>query len=137
MPFTSYAEPADVEAYVPSASRDLWGGDKNAVQDSLTRAAKRINERFGGLDRFTTIPIEVEDDEEYAEILIEFNVYEAILSRVYGVYSGEDAEDYWRQFAQRYSMIWTGIVEGEYVFGALPEEASHDDKIIYLGRSSV
>lgn len=137
MPFTAYATPADVEAYVPSATRDLWGGDRDAVQDSLERAARRLNERFGGLDRYTTIPVEAEEDGNYAEVLVQMNVYEAIVVRVSGIQAGEAFEEYWRPFVTHWQSLWTGIVEGEYSFGSLPEETSAADKIIYLGRASI
>jgi len=74
MSFTSYALVADISAYVPDALADLWSDDEDDALDALQRAARAINDRFRGMDKFDTVPIEEEDD-GYAEILIELNVY--------------------------------------------------------------
>jgi len=136
MAFSAYATVEDIRAYVPTAIDDLWEHDETQARDSLVRAAKKINERISGLDRFSVVPIAVEDDGGYAEILIELNVYEALWIRVSGIYAGEAFEETWAWIRIRLGQIWKGVEDGTFSFGSEPEAASSGSVAIYTRRSS-
>ena len=137
MSFTAYAATSDVEHYIPGATRDLWQHDATEVASALAKAARQMNERLGGLDRFATssIPMAVEDDGAYAEVLIQLNVYEAVLAKVMGTHAGENL-DHWRTWIIRKNHLWDGIESGRYRFGAEPAVAS-GSKTVTMGRSSL
>lgn len=136
MAFDAYATVDDIRAYVPTAIDDLWEHDEVRAKDSLVRAAKKINERFSGMDRFTIIPIEEETGGGYAEVLIELNVYEALWIRVSGIYAGEAFEDTWAWIRIRLSKIWEGIEGGKFSFGSEPEAAGGGGIAIHTRRAS-
>ena len=135
MPFTAYATAEDIEEYVLGASEGLWGGSAEDAESSLARAAKEINERLGGLDRISTVPIE-EGDDGYAEVLIKLNVYMAVYNRVAAVSAGELFEDNWEWIRILINQIWSNIEKGIYRFGDAPEESSASAKMIHLGRAT-
>jgi hypothetical protein len=136
MSFEAYATVDDVRAYVPTAIDDLWEHDETKATDSLRRSAKKVNERFSGMERFTIIPIAVEDDGDYAEILVELNVYEALWTRVSGIYAGEAFDEQWAWIRIRLNQIWNGVEDGTFSFGSEPEAAAGGGKAVYLHRSS-
>lgn len=142
MPFTSYADAGDVEVYVKGSIVGLWGGDDITdtadTIDSLGRAAREINDKLRGLDRFSAdgVPIEAEDDGSYAEILIKLNVYTAVYNQVASTHAGEIFEDHWKWLRDSLALIWKGIKSGEYQFGSEPDEATSGSKVFEIGRSS-
>jgi len=136
MTFNAYAAVEDIRAYVPTAIDDLWEHDEVKAKDSLRRAAKKINERFSGMDRFTVIPIEEETGGGYAEILIELNVYEALWVRVSGIYAGEAYDEAWAWIRIRLNGIWSGVEAGKFSFGTEPEQASGSSVAVHTRRAS-
>jgi len=136
MSFVAYATVEDIRAYVPTAIDDLWEHNEVKAKESLRRAAKKINERFGGIDRFTVIPIAVEDDGSYAEVLVELNVYEALWMRVSGVYAGEAFDEQWAWIRIRLNVLWTGIEGGVFSFGSEPEAAAGGGVAVHTRRVS-
>lgn len=136
MAFIAYATVEDIRSYVPTAIADLWEHDEDAARDTLRRAAKKINERLGGMERFTVVPVETEDDGSYAEVLIETNVYEALWLRVTGVYAGEAFEDHWAWLRLRRNELWKGIEEGTFSFGSEPEAAAGGGVAVHTKRAS-
>jgi len=136
MAFDAYATVGDIRAYVPTAIDDLWEHDEPTAKDSLVRAAKKINERFAGMERFTIIPIAVEDSGDYAEVLVELNVYEALWIRVSGIYAGEAFEDTWAWIRIRLNQLWSGIEAGTFSFGSEPEAAAGGGIAIHTRRVS-
>lgn len=117
MAFTSYATVTDIQSYVPQALPDLWENDPESAQDALTRGARNINERLKGLDRIVTVPVAVEPDGSYAEILIRLNVYEAVWLAVSGLYAGEAFDEQWAWLIVHIRDAWTGIEKGKFQFG--------------------
>lgn len=138
MAFTSYAAAADVDSYLAGAKDGLWGGVTADVEDSLARAAKKINERLRGLDRFSDdgVPIAQESDGAYAEVLVQLNVYMAIQNQLKSTQGGEVFEDKWKWLFVEIRDIWKAIEDGKYKFGSEPAESSSGAKAIELGRSS-
>lgn len=138
MAFTSYATAAEVEIYVPTATAGLWGGVSVNLTASLARAAREINEVLGGLDRFAdgTLPIAVDDDGLYPEVLIKLNVYVAVFNQVAGTHAGEIFEDHWVWLSRMIRDIYRGIEGGKYRFGSEPDAASSGSQVIELGRAS-
>jgi hypothetical protein len=136
MAFVAYATVDDIRAYVPTAVDDLWEHDEDKAQDSLRRAAKKINEQLGGMERFTVLPIEEEVGGGYAEILIELNVYEALWVRVSGIYAGEAYDDNWAWIRMRLNNIWGGIEAGDFSFGSEPEAAAGGGVAVHTRRAS-
>ena len=136
MTFVAYATVDDIRAYVPTAIDDLWEHNEDKARDSLRRAAKRINERFSGMERITVIPIEQETGDVYAEVLIELNVYEALWDIVRGVYAGEAFDEQWAWIRIRLNTIWSGIEEGTYSFGSEPEAVAGGGVAVHTRRSS-
>lgn len=139
MAFVSYAQADDVDVYVPGITAQLWDNEAQDIEDSLKRAARKINEWLRGLDRFkdSTIPVAEEGDGEYAEILIELNVYMAIWQVVSGTMAGEAFEDHWNWVAAKIRDIKTGIRKGEYSFSAEPGKASGGSPSVTLQRVTV
>lgn len=137
MPFVSYATKADVDVYVPGASADLWASDESAITGALQRAARKINERLEGMDRFSVIPVLAEDDGNYAEVLVELNVYLAVWARVKGLYAGEAFEDQWAWLRVSIREIWADIESGKYSFGSEPKSATAGAYVLETRRSSL
>jgi len=136
MTFVAYATVTDIRAYMPTGVDDLWEHDEDNAADSLRRAARKINERFAAMERFTVIPIEAEDDGDYAEVLVELNVYEALWDRVRGLYAGEAFEEQWAWIRIRLNTMWTGIENGQFSFGSEPEAAASGGVAVHTRRSS-
>ena len=139
MPFTSYAVRADVDLYIPNLTHELWSGDGSDVDASLSRAARQINEFLRGLGRVANdeIPVGLEADGSYPEVLIELNVYLAVWQVVTGTMAGEAFEDHWAWVAAKLNDLKRGIREGEYSFSALTQDIGSASSIVSLSRNSV
>lgn len=140
MAFTSYATVTDINAYLQNAVADLWGEDEDRAEDALVRAAREVNERLLGLDRFADddIPLPVESDGKYAEVLIRLNVYHAIWLQVSSAYAGEAFERHWDWLRIAMNQTWARIEEGMYKFGGeAGDSASAEGPQIHLIRKSV
>lgn len=135
--FVSYAGVTDVNFYVPNAVADLWGGHAEDVADALRRSARRMNEQFAGMDKFDVLPFEEEDDGEYAEILVELNVLDAVLTHIMGINAGMQTEEDWRSYLVRRDSIWAGIIDGLYSFGSEPLDTTSGATEVFLSRASV
>jgi hypothetical protein len=133
-----YATVADIQSYVPQAVAELWDGTGANAVASLLRASRKIDERLGGLDRFAAseIPVPVESDSKYPEILIKLNTYEAVWDRVQGVYAGEAFSESWAWLPANIKSMWLDIERGVYRFGTTPSSASAGSPAFQLGRSS-
>lgn len=138
MAFTAYATNADIETYVPGAIDDLWSGDNEKSTDALERVSRGINSWLKGLDRFldSDIPLDVDDDGEYAEVLIELTVYSAVWQIVRGVMAGEAFADHWGWVPQNIREIKRAIRKGEYELSGQVESTA-GSPVILLQRSSV
>jgi hypothetical protein len=136
MPFTSYADVTDLRVYVSDALDALFDGNEETAAGVLKRAARDMNERLGGLDRITTIPVAVEDDGEYAEILKRLNVYMAVWIGVGDKYAGEQFSDQWAWVNTNVLDAWKGIEAGKYSFGDEEAATSADSHSVFLGRTS-
>ena len=136
MSFTSYASANDLEAYVPGSVQGLWSDDKPKADDSLARASREVNEWLGGLDRISEIPIEVDDDDRYPEVVIKLTVYTAVYNQVAGTHAGEIFEDHWRWLIQIIRDIKASIEKGRYRFSSDPSSVSSGSSVIEIGRAS-
>ena len=139
MPFTSYAVRADVDHYIPNITHELWAGDGTDVDTSLVKSARKINEFLRGLNRIpnSEIPIGLEDDGSYPEVLIELNVYIAVWQVVTGTMAGEAFEEHWAWVAAKVRELKKAIRDGDFSFGATSVDAGSSSTVVSLGRNSV
>ncbi len=129
----AYATRSDIAEYMPHVVEDIWGNDESAVDSALENAFRSINETLRGLDRFkdSDIPIANEDDGKSPETLVKLNVYEAVWQGVTGVYAGEVTfEDNWGWVRREINVMWQGVRDGRYAFGADPSAASTTSYLI-------
>lgn len=140
MPFTSYATLTDINAYVNNAVDELWGNDEDRATDALLRGAREVNERLRGMDRFAVadIPVGVEADGSYAEILIRLNVYHAVWLAVTSAYAGEAFDRHWDWLRININQAWKNLEDGVYLFGGeVSEKSTQASKEIHLRRQTV
>jgi hypothetical protein len=139
MPFTDYATRADVDHYIPNITHELWGSDGADVDLALTKAARKINEFLKGLNRIpdSEIPLGLEDDGAYPEVLIELNVYEAVWQVVTGTMAGEAFEDHWSWVASKVRDLKMSIRDGVYTFGPADTDIGTNSTLVSLARNSV
>lgn len=137
MPAFTYATAEDAEVYLPNVTSELWAGDSDALNASLVRASKEVNERLGGLDRFSEADLPIEEGEDgFPEVLIKITVYTALYNQVCGTHSGELFEDHWRWLFTVIRDIWIALEKGVYRFGQNPDASSSGSSAITLGRAS-
>jgi hypothetical protein len=136
MAFVSYATVKDLMAYVPEALDSLMRGDEQFATDLLRRAARVMNEKLLGIDRVETVPVPVEDDGAYAEVLVRTNVYEAVWLGVSGEYAGEAFDSQWRWVRIQISEAWDDVESGKFSFGSEPLQSKAGAKVVHLHRAS-
>lgn len=139
MPFTSYATRTDVDHYIPNITHQLWDSDGSDVDTALVKAARKINEYLRGLNRIpdNEIPIGLESDGSYPEVLIELNVYEAVWQVVTGTMAGEAFEDHWSWVAAKVRDLKMAIRDGAYSFAATSTDVGSSSTVVQLGRNSI
>jgi len=139
MPFTAYATRADVDHYIPNITHELWSSDGADVDLALSKAARKINEFLKGLNRIpdSEIPLGLESDGAYPEVLIELNVYEAVWQVVTGTMAGEAFEDHWSWIAAKVRDLKMGIRDGAYSFGPVETDIGTNSTLVSLARNSV
>lgn len=133
----SYANGGDLETYVPGMVANFWGNEAGDVNDALERASRIVNEWLKGLQRFadSDIPIPVESDGNYAEVLVRLTVYEAAWTKVQAELAGEAFTEHWAWLPENIRLLRTGIANGDYRLGDF-EESVQKHPVVNLTRKS-